>query len=188
MPSAVFVILAILLPVGCIGNLVVGIDELHSGQSNPGNEWYVHFSGATLNGVLSWCLLSAEVKRRRRERDRVTEPLRWKDRIEVRTAIYVFGVVFLLNVPFAVVRAVSRVQSDPLRSATFWGEFEFGSLIFAGIGAMLVRYDRKRLRQDLKTFSKSQCVNCGYDLRASPERCPECGTAVESGNMTPIQS
>ncbi len=36
-------------------------------------------------------------------------------------------------------------------------------------GLLLIRRLRARLRSGL-------CVKCGYDLRASKERCPECGT------------
>jgi hypothetical protein len=40
------------------------------------------------------------------------------------------------------------------------------------------------LRSRLRARHKGFCINCGYDLRATPERCPECGFKPDAG--TPL--
>ena len=47
----------------------------------------------------------------------------------------------------------------------------------AGIGGVVVWV---RAVEERDTLSNN-CRHCGYDLRASPDRCPECGTPVRPG-------
>jgi hypothetical protein len=44
------------------------------------------------------------------------------------------------------------------------------------MGLMLLR--RRFLEREYDRLASGHCMNCGYDLRASRDRCPECGTAI----------
>jgi hypothetical protein len=48
---------------------------------------------------------------------------------------------------------------------------------FAAIGSLviLVRLVSAVGDRHYQRLANQQCVNCGYDLRGSTERCPECG-------------
>ena len=78
-----------------------------------------------------------------------------------------------------------RMQS---RKTTWWVFFlRSGSKISGGVVALWIPtaallclnawllhpYHRRRRRRKL-----GLCLKCGYDLRASKERCPECGTGI----------
>jgi hypothetical protein len=50
-------------------------------------------------------------------------------------------------------------------------------LLACASGVMPLVYGVARMRRKWRCY-QGRCAACGYDLRASPERCPECGEAV----------
>lgn len=58
----------------------------------------------------------------------------------------------------------------------YWAVMAFALVPTAVRAGQVVGARRKRRRG-----SSGECVECGYDLRATPGRCPECGRVVGAG-------
>ncbi len=70
----------------------------------------------------------------------------------------------------------------PGHASLFWRlgvPFWISALFFAALSWYLYApLHRRRKRKKL-----GLCVKCGYDLRGSKDRCPECGTAIASSGV-----
>jgi len=63
-----------------------------------------------------------------------------------------------------------------------WFQAEVSApLLLAVLGVLSIWGIAETRRSKHERLSqKGRCAKCGYDLRATPERCPECGTIVEN--------
>jgi hypothetical protein len=69
-------------------------------------------------------------------------------------------------------RTIPRVQIVDTRVVTVphW----FAALLFGAWPVVRIR----RWRRTRRRLARGQCTNCGYDLRGSHDRCPECGAPI----------
>jgi hypothetical protein len=73
---------------------------------------------------------------------------------------------------------LQRLGFDHWGNAVFipaWSLTVFGAILPLG----RVWFWSRRVRRAWR----GQCVRCGYDLRATPDRCPECGTVVAKAEI-----
>jgi uncharacterized protein FYDLN len=79
--------------------------------------------------------------------------------------------------PNVIIAALALVCFSEFRWA--WGWIAAAVASFGTIRLCLHWRDRQMIRK----IEARICLECGYDLRASPLRCPECGTEVPLPNL-----
>jgi hypothetical protein len=150
------------------------------------NSWFSDALAAVFNGVAA--LASFVYALRSAGRGIIglpglplTGPLTWRERVELRAVLYSFAIVVMVQFPAALVQEYRLWQPgvDPSEHSSWPSTLVMG--IFAlGIGLAIIAYDRRRIRRE-RYSQKTLCPKCGYDLRGSRQRCPECGEYVPGG-------
>lgn len=141
-------------------------------------QWYDHALQALCFASVAVACISYECRRIMCRRQGVVLDTRlWRNRTELRGVLYAYALLTIVGAmlkPLNVFRAMHDPGSP--RWVNFWSMFPFEMFLYLLIGVAVIIYDRRRLLRDRK--DAGECLKCGYDLRASKDRCPECGTPV----------
>jgi hypothetical protein len=100
---------------------------------------------------------------------------RWRDQMELRVVLYCLAALWALQLPLGALQSVQALHDHPPRGhSTLMSLFPIGGWVGPITAVAIVMLDRRLIRRDRKLIGA--CQTCGYDLRATPNRCPECGT------------
>lgn len=142
--------------------------------------WYDDACGVVLasSGLIACCVYLRY--RARLPRGQPVLPRRWADRREVRFYLYMLAGFQFAQLPIEIYKTWAESTNPyPLPPRGLLELLPVGGMIFASVAAGIVIYDRRRVGRE-KRKSGVHCPACGYDMRATPDRCPECGTVARA--------